>query len=111
MEGQHPNPELTPTAPRPTQHKIPPRRKWYGMVEAGWDSICDMSFSPLNLYLKTEWPHIRNAVDLFILFIFLGVALGWLIRGCVVQSTIATLRVRARRSSGYQSLIYQIVQR
>lgn len=62
------------------------------MVEAGWDSICDMSFSPLNLYLKTEWPHIRNAVDLCILFIILGVILGWLIRGHRVQSTIATLR-------------------
>lgn len=51
-----------------------------------------MSFSPLNLYLKTEWPHIRNAVDLFILFIIVGVVLGWLFRGHGVQSTIATLR-------------------
>jgi hypothetical protein len=95
MQGQPPNPEPTATAQRPTQPSTPPappRRKWYGMAEAGWDSICDMSFSPFNVYLKTEWPHIRNAVDLFILFIILGVVLGWLFRGHGVQSTILALK-------------------
>src|ERR1039458_8302460 len=85
MEADNLNSELkkntdAPSPQEPLTASPTHRRKWWGMLAALWDSMCDMSLSPLNAYLKTEWPHLRNVLDLFVLFALLAAYAGWLLR-------------------------------
>jgi hypothetical protein len=91
MEGQDQNQPPTPPAQAPQIEPRPPaqRRKWWALLEAIWDSVCDSSLSPLNSYLKNELPHLRSVIDLLILFMFVGGFAGWCLRGCAANSKYA----------------------
>ncbi len=84
-ESQNAAPEPGPpgSAPRevrPTRTEARPRNR-LGLIQALWESGVDMSGTPLNSYLKTEWPHIRNVLELFLLALVCGGVVGWLLRG------------------------------
>lgn len=81
MEGENQGP-----SPAPAERPPPRHRKWWGVLEAVWDSICDSSGTPLNNYIKTAWPHLRNVVDVLFLFVIGGFVAGLLIRGCSASS-------------------------
>jgi hypothetical protein len=70
----------------------PGERKWWGLMEAIWDSFCDQSLSPLNGYIKGEWAQLKGVLHLFILFVLLSFLLGYLLKGCQVAPGYALLR-------------------
>lgn len=72
---------------------LPPRmRKWWGLISACIDSACDTSLSPLNNYLRSEWPHLLNVLDVLIFFVLLGGLGGYILRGYGVNAKYSFLK-------------------
>ena len=82
----------------PTEPTKPRTRKWWGLIEAIWDSACDMSFSPLNTYIKGELPQLGSVIDLILLFVIGGLVAGWWLRSCHANSSEAFLQGQLRQS-------------